>query len=324
MSSLKLIKAPIENEIKEFEQVFKNSMRSNVPLLNIVTNYILKSKGKQIRPIFVFLSAKLHGDITQSTYNAAALVELMHTATLVHDDVVDESYQRRGFFSINALWKNKISVLIGDYLLSKGLLLAVHNKEFDTLQIISDAVREMAEGELLQMEKARNLKTTEDVYFEIIRKKTATLLAACTAAGTKSVNADEKTVEKMRLFGEYVGIAFQIKDDLFDYQSNNKTGKPSGNDIQEKKMTLPLIYSLNNSNGNTRRSIKKMISKHNNDRKKVQEIINFVQNTGGIQYAEAKMKEYQAKALNILNEFPENEARKSLHELVRFVIERKK
>jgi octaprenyl-diphosphate synthase len=324
MSSLKTIKAPIENEIKEFEKVFKNSMRSNVPLLNIVTNYILKSKGKQIRPIFVFLSAKLHGAITQSTYNAAALVELMHTATLVHDDVVDESYQRRGFFSINALWKNKISVLIGDYLLSKGLLLAVNNKEFDTLQIISDAVREMAEGELLQMEKARNLKTTEDIYFEIIRKKTATLLAACTAAGTKSADADKDTVEKMRHFGEYVGIAFQIKDDLFDYQANNKTGKPSGNDIQEKKMTLPLIYSLNNSNGSTRRSIKRVISKHNNDSKKVQEIVDFVQNTGGIQYAEEKMLEYQKRALDILNEFPENEARASLHELVKFVIERKK
>ncbi len=324
MSSLKQIKAPIENEIKEFEKVFKNSMRSNVPLLNIVTNYILKSKGKQIRPIFVFLSAKLHGTINQSTYNAAALVELMHTATLVHDDVVDESYQRRGFFSINALWKNKISVLIGDYLLSKGLLLAVHNKEFDTLQIISDAVREMAEGELLQMEKARKLKTTEDIYFDIIRKKTATLLAACTAAGTKSTDANDQTVEKMRLFGEYVGIAFQIKDDLFDYQTNNKTGKPSGNDIQEKKMTLPLIYSLNNSNGSTRRNIKRIISKYNNNSKKVQEIIQFVHDTGGIQYAEEKMKAYQAKALNILKEFPENEARKSLEELVRFVIERKK
>jgi len=324
MSSLKSIKAPIEKEIKEFEKVFRDSMRSKVPLLNIITNYILKRKGKQIRPIFVFLSAKLHGEITESTYNAATLVELMHTATLVHDDVVDESYQRRGFFSINALWKNKISVLIGDYLLSKGLLLAVHNGEFDTLRIISDAVREMAEGELLQIEKARNLKTTEDVYFDIIRKKTATLLAACTAAGTKSVNADEQTVEKMHLFGEYVGIAFQIKDDLFDYQSNNKTGKPSGNDIQEKKMTLPLIYSLNNSNGNTRRSIKRIISRHNNNSKKVQEIIDFVHQSGGIQYAEEKMKEYQNKALNLLSEFPENEARNSLHELVRFVIERKK
>jgi len=324
MSSLKSIKVPIEKEIQEFEKVFRDSMRSNVPLLNIITNYILKRKGKQIRPIFVFLSAKLHGEITQSTYNAAALVELMHTATLVHDDVVDESYQRRGFFSINALWKNKISVLIGDYLLSKGLLLAVHNGEFDTLRIISDAVREMAEGELLQIEKARNLKTTEEVYFDIIRKKTATLLAACTAAGTKSVNADEQTVEKMRLFGEYVGIAFQIKDDLFDYQSNNKTGKPSGNDIQEKKMTLPLIYSLNNSNGTTRRNIKRIISKYRDDSKKVQEIIDFVHNTGGIQYAKEKMKEYQNKALEILNEFQDTPARNSLNELVKFVIERKK
>ena len=321
MSSLQTIKKPIEKEIKEFEKVFKDSMRSNVPLLNIITNYIIKRKGKQLRPIFVFLSAKLHGNISQSTYNAAGLVELMHTATLVHDDVVDESYQRRGFFSINALWKNKISVLIGDYLLSKGLLLAVHNEEFDTLRIISDAVRE---GELLQIEKARNLKTTEEVYFEIIRKKTATLLAACTAAGTRSVNAQAETVEKMRLFGEYVGIAFQIKDDLFDYQSNNKTGKPSGNDIQEKKMTLPLIYSLNKSNGSTKRSIKRMISKYNNDGKKVQEIIDFVLENGGIEYAEQRMIEYQNKALNILNEFQDNDAKKSLQDLVRFVIERKK
>ncbi|MEN8122910.1 MAG: polyprenyl synthetase family protein [Bacteroidota bacterium] len=324
MSSLKRIKEPIKDEIKEFEKFFKNSMRSKVPLLDIITNYIIRRKGKQIRPVFVFLSAKLHGGITQSTYNAATLVELMHTATLVHDDVVDESYQRRGFFSINALWKNKISVLVGDYLLSKGLLLAVDKEEFDILKIVSDAVKEMAEGELLQIEKARNLNTNEEIYFEIIRKKTAALLAACTAAGTKSANASDETVEKMRSFGENIGIAFQIKDDLFDYQKDNITGKPSGNDIQEKKMTLPLIYTYNHSTGSKKREIKKTISKHHKNSKKVHKVIDYVNGNGGIQYAEQKMIEYRDKSLDILDEFPDSETKEALIELVKFTIDRKK
>ena len=324
MSSLKRIKEPIKDEIREFERFFKNSMRSKVPLLDIITNYIIRRKGKQIRPVFVFLSAKLHGGITQSTFNAATLVELMHTATLVHDDVVDESYQRRGFFSINALWKNKISVLVGDYLLSKGLLLAVDNEEFQILKIVSDAVKEMAEGELLQIEKARKLNIDEEIYFEIIRKKTAALLAACTAAGAKSANASDEIVEKMRLFGENIGIAFQIKDDLFDYQKNNETGKPSGNDIQEKKMTLPLIYTYNHSSYSKKREIKRTISKHNKDSEKVHKVIDYVNGNGGIQYAEQKMIEYRDKSLDILAEFPDSEAKKALIELVKFTIDRKK
>jgi len=324
MSSLKRIKEPIKDEIAEFERFFKNSMRSKVPLLDIITNYIIRRKGKQIRPVFVFLSAKLHGEITQSTYNAATLVELMHTATLVHDDVVDESYQRRGFFSINALWKNKISVLVGDYLLSRGLLLAVDNEEFEVLKIVSGAVKEMAEGELLQIEKARKINADEEIYFEIIRKKTAALLASCTAAGAKSANASDEIVEKMRLFGENIGIAFQIKDDLFDYQKNNNTGKPSGNDIQEKKMTLPLIYSYNHSSKSRQREIKRTISKHSTNSEKVYKIIDFVNGNGGIQYAEQKMMEYKNKSLEILNEFPDSEAKAALIELVKFTIDRKK
>jgi octaprenyl-diphosphate synthase len=324
MSSLKSIKEPIKDEIKEFEKYFRNSMRSKVPLLDIITNYIIRRKGKQIRPVFVFLSAKLHGGITRSTFNAATLVELMHTATLVHDDVVDESYLRRGFFSINALWKNKISVLVGDYLLSKGLLLAVDKEEYQILKIVSVAVKQLAEGELLQLEKARNLNTDEEVYFEIIRKKTAALLAACTAAGAKSAKADDETVEKMRLFGEYIGIAFQIKDDLFDYQSVNDTGKPSGNDIQEKKMTLPLIYTLNHASKSKKREIKRIISRHHKNNKKVHELIDFVNKNGGIQYAEQRMIEYRDKSLEILDEFADNEAKASLIELVKFTIDRKK
>ncbi|MBN1252208.1 MAG: polyprenyl synthetase family protein [Bacteroidales bacterium] len=324
MSSLKEIKKPIAKEMIEFEKFFKNSMKSKVPLLDIVTNYIIRRKGKQLRPVFVFLSAKLHGEITKSTYNAASLVELMHTATLVHDDVVDESYQRRGFFSINALWKNKIAVLVGDYLLSRGLLLAVDNQEFDVLKIISDAVKEMAEGELMQIEKARKLNTDEDVYFEIIRKKTATLLASCTASGAKSAGVSDEIVEKMRDFGENIGIAFQIKDDLFDYQKNNLTGKPSGNDIQEKKITLPLLYSLNNSNNGEHKKIINLIKKHNKNPKRIKEIIDFVNEKGGIEYAEKKMNEYKEKSLKILAEFTDNEAKTALIELVNFTIERNK
>jgi len=324
MSALNKIKAPIADEMAQFEKYFKKSMRSKVPLLDIITNYIIRRKGKQMRPIFVFLTAKLFGDITPSTHNAAALIELLHTATLVHDDVVDESYQRRGFFSINALWKNKISVLVGDYLLAKGLLLAVEHEEFQLLKIVSDAVKEMSEGELLQMEKARRLNTNEEVYFDIIRKKTATLLAACTAAGAKSAGATDEQVEQLKQFGENIGIAFQIKDDLFDYQINNSTGKPSGNDIQEKKLTLPLIYILNNSSAADVRKIKRTINRKLSNSARINELINFVNTNGGIEYATEKMMYYKNKSLEILNNFQDGEAKQALIELVNFTIDRNK
>jgi octaprenyl-diphosphate synthase len=324
MSTLDKIKTPIAKEMAEFEKYFKKSMRSKVPLLDIITNYILRRKGKQMRPIYVFLTAKLLGNINPSTYHAAALIELLHTATLVHDDVVDESYQRRGFFSINALWKNKISVLVGDYLLSRGLLVAVENSELQLLKIVSDAVKEMAEGELLQMEKARRLNTNESTYFEIIRKKTATLLASCAAAGAKSAGGSDEQVEMMRQFGENIGIAFQIKDDLFDYQTINSTGKPSGNDIQEKKMTLPLIYALNNSTASEVRRIKKAINKNKGNSESINEVVRFVQSNGGIEYATKRMNEYKEKSLLILNQFEKNDAHRSLIDLVNYTIERNK
>ncbi len=324
MSKLEMIKAPVADEMKQFGKYFKTLMRSDVYLLNMVTRYMLKRKGKQMRPLFVFLTAKMLGTVNESTQNAAALIELMHTATLVHDDVVDESYKRRGFFSINALWKNKISVLIGDYLLSRGLLLAIKHKEFNLLNIVSDAVKEMAEGELLQLEKARHLNTDEDIYFEIIRKKTATLLAACVASGAKSAGAANMQVEQLRQFGEHIGIAFQIKDDLFDYQINNLTGKPSGNDIQEKKMTLPLIYTFNKSDNSQKRKIKHIINKNNQNLSEIKELINIVKSSGGIEYAEDKMNQYKDKAIEILNQFEDCQAKNSLIELANYTIERKK
>jgi len=322
MSRLDKIKVPIAKEMVEFESYFKKSMRSKVPLLDIITNYIIRRKGKQMRPIFVFLSAKLIGDITKSTFHAAGLIELLHTATLVHDDVVDESYQRRGFFSINALWKNKISVLVGDYLLSRGLLLAINNEEFLLLKIVSEAVKEMAEGELLQIEKSRGLNTSESVYFDIIRKKTAVLLASCTAAGAKSTGASDEQVEMMRQFGENIGIAFQIKDDLFDYQIINQTGKPSGNDIQEKKMTLPLIYALNNSSSTEAKIVKRAISKNHGNPESIKQVVKFVESFGGIEYATKRMNEFRDKSLQILQNFKDNEARQSLTDLVNYTIER--
>ncbi len=299
-------------------------MKSKVALLNLISSYILKRKGKQIRPVFVFLSAKACGGITQSSYNAAALIELLHTATLVHDDVVDGSLERRGFFSVNALWKNKIAVLIGDYLLSRGLLLAIDGKEFQLLHIVSNAVREMSEGELLQIEKARKLDVDESVYFEIIRQKTAVLIASCCACGAVSAGANDETVKKMWDFGEKTGIAFQLKDDLFDYGKSSEIGKPTGIDIKEKKMTLPLIYALQNSSWLEKRKIIGIIKNHSGDKKKVQEVINYVLKNGGIEYATEKMKQYQNDALQILNSLPENEFRKKLEQLVRFTVERKK
>ncbi len=308
----------------EFEIKFKQSMKSNVPLLDKITNYIVKRKGKQIRPMFVFLSATSAGQINESTYRAASLIELLHTATLVHDDVVDDSNERRGFFSVNALWKNKIAVLIGDFLLSSGLLLSLDNNDFHLLKIVSNAVREMSEGELLQIEKARKLDISEEIYFEIITKKTATLIAACCAAGVASVTSDEKLIQQFKEFGINTGIAFQIKDDLFDFGDDTSIGKPTGIDIKEKKMTLPLIYALNNCTWLEKRKIINIVKNHNNDPKKVSEVINFVIEKGGITYAEKIMHEYKDKALANLESVPDNASKQSLILLVNYSIERKK
>ena len=318
------IKAPISKHMDEFEIKFKQSMKSNVPLLDKITNYIVKRKGKQIRPMFVFLSATSAGQINESTYRAASLIELLHTATLVHDDVVDDSNERRGFFSVNALWKNKIAVLIGDFLLSSGLLLSLDNNDFHLLKIVSNAVREMSEGELLQIEKARKLDISEEIYFEIITKKTATLIAACCAAGVASVTSDEKLIQQFKEFGINTGIAFQIKDDLFDFGDDTSIGKPTGIDIKEKKMTLPLIYALNNCTWLEKRKIINIVKNHNNDPKKVSEVINFVIEKGGITYAEKIMHEYKNKALANLESVPDSASKQSLILLVNYSIERKK
>lgn len=321
---LEHIKEPIKKEMEEFQPFFKSSMKTSIPLLNIIVQYILKKKGKQIRPILVFLTTRLFGEAKKSAYTAAALIELLHTATLVHDDVVDDSMERRGFFSINALWKSKIAVLFGDFLLSKGLLLAIENNEYELLKIVSEAVKEMSEGELLQIQKSRKLNITEEEYFNIIRKKTATLIASCAACGAKSAGMDDETVEKMRLFGEKIGIAFQIKDDLFDYDTNGNTGKPAGNDVKEKKLTLPLIHSLEKAGKSEAKKLRTAIKNHNNKKKTHQYVIDFVNSKGGINYAKQKMEEYKNNALNILNEFPDNEAKSSLKDLVEYTVARKK
>jgi octaprenyl-diphosphate synthase len=312
----------IGNELKTFEKKFADSVKSQTPMLDRIMKYIIKRKGKQLRPMFVFLSAKLHAPINESTYRAAALVEILHTATLVHDDVVDESMERRGFFSINALWKNKIAVLVGDYLLSKGLLLSTQNNDFEHLDILSEAVRQMSEGELLQMEKARNLNLKEDIYFEIIRNKTASLLSSACAVGAWSSSKDKEITEKMKLFGEKVGIAFQIKDDLFDYGKED-IGKPTGTDIKEKKLTLPLIYTLNSVDSATKRKLIYIIKNENKQPDKVRMVIDTVVKTGGIKYAAVKMNIYRDEALSILHGFPDNEVRKALEELVRYTTDRK-
>ncbi len=298
-------------------------MKSDVMLLDQIMNYIVRRKGKQIRPMFVFLAAGTCGTINESTYRGASLIELIHTATLVHDDVVDDSNYRRGFFSVNALWKNKIAVLVGDYLLSRSLFLAVDNEDFDFLKLINRSVKEMSEGELMQIEKARRLDITEEVYFEIIRQKTATLIAACCAVGARSVQQTKEMVERMRLFGEKVGIAFQIKDDLFDY-GDAEIGKPVGIDIKEKKMTLPLIYALNRADWLTKRRIINTIKNDSENPKKVGEVIDFVKSSGGIEYATQVMQRYVNEALTILSEFPANIYRESLQNLVQFTIERTK
>ena len=323
MKKIDEIKLPIAKEMDEFEIRFKQSMKSDVALLDKITYYIVKRKGKQIRPMFVFLSAKMCGGMNDSAYNAASLIELLHTATLVHDDVVDDSNERRGFFSVNALWKNKIAVLVGDYLLSRGLMLAVDNNEFKLLGIVSNAVREMSEGELLQIEKARKLDIEEKIYFDIIRQKTAVLIASCCACGAVAAKADDEIVEKMRQFGEYVGIAFQIKDDLFDFGNSEEIGKPTGIDIKEKKMTLPLIYALSKSSYFEKRKIINIIKNHNEDPQKVKEVIGYVIKSGGIEYAQKQMEGYKSKALQLLNEFENNPARNSLEQLVKYTTERK-
>jgi len=323
MLSIDEIKQPIAADIDAFEEKFKSSMQSSVPLLDRITHYIVKRKGKQIRPMFVFFSASICGGITDATHRGAALVELLHTATLVHDDVVDNSYQRRGFFSINALWKNKIAVLVGDFLLSKGLLLSIENHDFKLLQIVSEAVKQMSEGELLQVEKVRRMDVDEPIYYEVIRQKTASLIASCCACGAASAGADEATIEKMRSFGEKIGIAFQIKDDMFDFGTDD-VGKPLGIDIKEKKVTLPLIYSLNNTTSSERKRVINLVKNHNDDPKKIEQIIRFVNETGGLQYAETQMKKYQEEAFEILNTFPKSDSRESLEQLVRFTTERNK
>lgn len=317
------IKQPIDKELTAFEKTFSMSMKTNVPLLNTIMTYIVKRKGKQIRPMFVLFCAKLHGEINERTYRGASLIELLHTASLVHDDVVDGSDMRRGFFSINALWKNKIAVLVGDFLLAKGLLLSIDNDDFDLLKIVSESVKKMSEGELLQLEKARRLDITEEVYYDIITKKTASLIASCCAIGAAAVNSDKDTIEKMRQFGEYTGIAFQIKDDLFDYGDNN-VGKPTGLDIKEKKMTLPLIYALNQSESSEKKRIVNLIKNKGDKRKAVDEVVKFVLSKGGFEYARIQMEKYKKKAEDILITMPDNESRKSLLDMLSFVIERKK
>lgn len=322
MLSLEEIKRPIKNEMELFERKFHDAMRSKAPLLDKIMHYIVKRKGKQMRPMFVFFSAGLCGGINESTYTGASLIELLHTATLVHDDVVDDSNLRRGFFSINALWKNKIAVLVGDYLLSKGLLISVEKKEFDLLEIVSTAVREMSEGELLQIEKARKLDIDETIYYEIIRQKTASLIASCCAVGASSAKADKETVSLLHKFGENTGIAFQIKDDLFDYEKNLTTGKPSGIDIKESKMTLPLIYSLGKASSSDKRRIIHIIKNNNTDTKKVAEVISFVNSSGGIEHAKKRMGDFQQKSFDVLSSLPDNQFKKSLIDLVRFTTER--
>lgn len=316
------VKNIIGKELSTFEKKFEDAVRSNTPMLDRILKYIIKRKGKQMRPMFVFLSAKLIGEVNESTYRAAALVELLHTATLVHDDVVDESMERRGFFSINAIWKNKIAVLVGDYLLSKGLLLSTSNEDFMHLHILTDAVRQMSEGELLQIEKSRKLNLDEDVYFEIIRNKTASLLSSACAVGAYSTGKDEKKTDLMRVFGQKVGIAFQIKDDLFDYGKED-VGKPTGNDIREKKLTLPLIYTLNNTDKDTRRKLIYMLKNENKNKESINFIIEKVIEAGGIRYAEAKMNSYRDEALEILHSFDPSPVRDALEELVRFTTDRK-
>jgi octaprenyl-diphosphate synthase len=324
MSTLARIKSPIEQELKDFEPYFKKSLQSDVPLLGTVLNFLYRTKGKQLRPMFVFLSAKLHGETNEFSQLAACSVELLHTATLVHDDVVDESYERRGTFSVNALWRNKLAVLVGDYILAKGLLLQLENKKYNFLHLISKAVQDMSEGEILQVKKSRKLDIDDETYFEIIRKKTASLIATSMAIGAASVKDDQELLDKMYSIGQDAGIAFQIKDDIFDYQDKGLIGKPTGNDIKEKKITLPLLYVLKNSNVSERRRILRLIKHKNKNSAVVKELIQLVTEKGGLEYATTKMNEFKDKAINALMEFDDCEARASLIELMNYITTRKK
>ena len=322
--TVKEIKAPVASVMDDFEKRFKATMKSKTALLDKITHYIIKRKGKQMRPLFVFLSAGIFGEINDRSYTAATLIELLHTATLVHDDVVDESFERRGFFSLNALWKNKIAVLVGDYLLSKGLLVSVDKNEYSMLRIVSNAVSQMSEGELLQIEKSRLLNIDEAVYFDVIRQKTASLISACCEAGANSTTDNKEWHELMAKFGEYTGIAFQIKDDLFDYGFGKDIGKPTGIDIKEKKLTLPLIYAMEKANKKERKWARNIVKKHNDNPKKIKELIEWVIGAGGIKYTENAMFKYRDMALEILLKLPENEYRNSLKGLVYYTINRKK
>ena len=324
MAKLADIKAPISEEMQRFEPKFKMHLSSKVPLVDRVMGYMVKRKGKQMRPILVFLSAKLLGEVNESTYRGASLIELMHTATLVHDDVVDDSDMRRGFFSINALWKNKVAVLIGDYLLSRVLLLAVETKEYALLEHVSGAVKAMSEGELLQIEKARKLDITEEVYYEVIQQKTASLIETCCVVGASSVHADEASVAKLREIGRHLGLAFQIKDDLFDFEKVNLTGKPAGIDIKEQKMTLPLIHALTEATPKQRKYIIRTIKRHHDRPKKVQEVVDFVRHSGGLDYARLRMEEHITKAKDLLYTFPGSDVRDSFESLLEFTVARKK
>ncbi len=324
MSKIKSIRLPIEKELKEFEAYFKNTLKSDIPLLHTVLDFLYRAKGKQLRPMFVFLSAKIHGETNEYTRLAACSIELLHTGTLVHDDVVDESYERRGVFSINALWRNKLAVLTGDYILAKGLMLQAEHEKFNFLKLISRAVQEMSEGEILQIKKSRRLNINEAEYFEIIRKKTASLIATSMALGASSVTGDQKIIEEMYEIGLDAGVVFQIKDDIFDYQPTGIMGKPSGNDIREKKITLPLLYVLNKTSAAEKKRILRLIKKGSNDQKIIDELIQLVRDQGGIDYAKQKMHEIKEKALKNLNKFPESDARTSLAELIEYLVSRKR
>ena len=314
--------APVEEELSHFEPYFKKSTKTSIPFLDTIIHYVLRHKGKQMRPILVFLSAKLNGTFNERTYHAALTIELLHTATLVHDDVVDESYQRRGFFSVNAIWKNKIAVLVGDFILAKGLLWSIEHKDYDILHFISVAVREMSEGEILQIQKARKLDITEEIYFEIIRKKTASLMATSAAVGTCSVTDDPEIIERMRLFGEYAGIAFQIKDDLFDFQKSNLLGKPTGNDLHEKKITLPLIHALNQGSTSEKRTILNIVRKKGKTASDLTQVAQYITAKGGFDYAEKVMLEYRQKALEQLAVYPDSEYKRALAAFVGYITER--
>jgi octaprenyl-diphosphate synthase len=325
MSQLDKIKAPIREEMHAFESHFRDSMKTSIPLLNVVLNYVVRRKGKQMRPMFVFLTARMLGEINSSTYTAASLIELLHNATLIHDDVVDKSYRRRGHFSINALWKSKISVLVGDYLLSRGLLLAVRNKEYDLLEIVSNAVQEMSEGELIQVRNTRKVYISEEDYFKVVRKKTASLIASCTACGARSVTRDEEIIEKLRAVGEKIGIAFQIKDDLLDYERSGTIGKPAGNDIKEKKVTLPLIYALNKASDKEKKDLKRIFNRSKKNGREVSRIIEFVRRHDGLNMARQTMERVKDEALQMLGPYAiNNEGYNSLVDLVEFTVQRNK